>query len=174
MEFSVYLLWLSGKKWEKVVLLAAGGDETMFRGRYEYTIDSKGRISIPSKFRDILIKQYDDRLVITNYDHCLVAFPFQEWSLMEEKVKDLPTLSKDARVFFRFFYSSGIDCTIDRQGRLLIPQSLRDYANLQKDVVLVGGGKKIEIWNKERWEEEFRKSQESFDRVTETLTTFGF
>jgi len=146
----------------------------MFRGRYEHTIDSKGRISIPSKFREILSKQYDDRLVITNYDHCLVAFPYQEWSLMEEKVKNLSMLSKDARVFFRFFYSSGIDSIIDRQGRLLIPQSLRDYANLQKDVVLVGGGKLIEIWNKERWEEAFRKSQDGFDQVTDTLMNFGF
>ena len=146
----------------------------MFRGRYEYAIDSKGRISIPSKFKEILSQEYDDRLVITNYDHCLVAFPYQEWALMEEKVKNLPALDKDARAFFRFFYSSGIDCEIDKHGRLLIPQSLRDYANLQKDVVLVGSGKKIEIWNKERWEEEFRKSQENFDRVTDTLTHFGF
>ena len=146
----------------------------MFRGRYEYVIDSKGRISIPSKFKEILSQEYDDRLVITNYDHCLVVFPYQEWSLIEEKVKNLPALSKDARDFFRFFYSSGIDCEMDKHGRVLIPQSLRDYANLQKDVVLVGSGKKIEIWNKERWAEEFRKSQENFDRVTDTLSHFGF
>ena len=76
----------------------------MFRGRYEYTIDSKGRVSIPSKFKEILSQQYDERLVITNYDHCLVAFPYQEWSLMEEKIKNLPTQSKDARAFNRFFY----------------------------------------------------------------------
>ncbi len=150
------------------------GEETMFRGRYEYTIDSKGRVSIPSKFKEILNQQYDDRLIITNYDHCLVAYPHQEWSVIEEKVKSLPPLGKkDSRAFLRFFYSSGIDCEIDRQGRVLIPQSLRDYANLQKDVVLVGSGKKIEIWNKERWQEEFRKSQESFDQVTDTLTNLG-
>jgi len=150
------------------------GDETMFRGRYEYTIDSKGRVSIPSKFKEILIQQYDERLVITNYDLCLVAYPHQEWSVIEEKVKSLPPLGKkDSRAFLRFFYSSGIDCELDRQGRVLIPQSLRDYANLQKDVVLVGSGKKIEIWNKERWGEEFRKSQESFDQVTDTLDNLG-
>jgi len=161
----------SGERWYRYL---KKGDETMFRGRYEHTIDSKGRISIPAKFKEILSRQYDDRLVITNYDHCLVAFPYHEWSLMEEETKNFHPLSKEARSFFRFFYSSGIDCTIDRQGRLLIPQSLRDYADLQKDVVLVGGGRLIEIWNKERWEEEFRKSQEGFDRVTETLTNFGF
>ena len=146
----------------------------MFRGRYEHTIDSKGRISIPSKFREILNKKYDERLVITNYDHCLVAFPFQEWSFDGGKGESPPSVRKETRAFFRFFYSSGIDCEIDRQGRLLIPQTLRDYANLQKDIVLVGGGKKIEIWAKERWEEESRRAEESFDRVTETLTHFGF
>ena len=149
------------------------GGETMFRGRYEYTIDSKGRVSVPSKFREILNQQYDDRLVITNYDHCLVAFPYQEWSLMEEKVKTLPTLSKDTRAFLRFFYSSGIDCEIDKQGRLLIPQSLRDYANLQKDVILVGEGKKIEIWAKERWEEVVKRAQEEFDQISDTLASLG-
>src|SRR5512143_1185838 len=147
----------------------------MFRGRYEHTIDSKGRVSIPSRFKEILIQQYDERLIITNYDLCLVAYPHQEWAVIEEKVKNLPPLvQKDFRAFLRFFYSSGIDCALDRQGRLLIPQSLRDYANLQKDVVLVGGGKLIEIWNKERWEEAFRKSQDGFDQVTDTLINFGF
>lgn len=145
----------------------------MFRGRYEHTIDEKGRISIPSKFREILNKKYDDRLVITNYDHCLIAFPFNEWSVLEEKTKALPLLKKEAKTFLRFFYSSGIDCTIDKQGRLLIPQTLRDYASLQKDVVLVGEGSKIEIWDKGRWEEEFRKSQESFDQISDTLTGLG-
>ena len=145
----------------------------MFRGRYEYTIDSKGRVSIPSKFKEILNQQYDERLVITNYDHCLVAFPYQEWSLMEEKVKNLPTLSKDARTFFRFFYSSGIDCEIDRQGRLLIPQTLRDYASLKKDVVLVGEGKRIEIFAKERWLEEARRAEEDFEKIRDTLANLG-
>ena len=145
----------------------------MFRGRYEHAIDSKGRISIPSKFREILNKKYDDRLVITNFDHCLVAFPFEEWSVLEEKVKSLPLLKKEARTFLRFFYSSGIDCMIDKQGRLLIPQALRDYANLQKNIVLVGEGKKIEIWSKELWEVEFRKSQEGFEQISDTLAVLG-
>ena len=145
----------------------------MFRGRYEHTIDSKGRISIPSKFREILSKKYDDRLVITNYDLCLVAFPSDEWAVLEEKVKSLSLLKKEAKTFLRFFYSSGIDCMLDKQGRLLIPQTLRDYANLEKDVVLVGEGRKIEIWDKVRWEEEFRKSQEGFEQISDTLASLG-
>jgi MraZ protein len=145
----------------------------MFRGRYEHSIDSKGRISIPSKFREILNKKYDDRLVITNFDHCLLAFPFGEWSVLEEKVNSLSLVKKEVKTFLRFFYSSAIDCVIDKQGRLLIPQTLRDYASLQKDIVLVGEGKKIEVWAKERWVEVERKAQEDFDQISDTLAGLG-
>ncbi|OGP65577.1 MAG: cell division/cell wall cluster transcriptional repressor MraZ [Deltaproteobacteria bacterium RBG_13_53_10] len=145
----------------------------MFRGRYEHTLDSKGRISIPSKFREILTEEYDNQLVITNFDHCLVAFPQQEWSNLEQKMGSLSLIKREARTFLRFFYSSGIDCAIDKQGRLLIPQALRDYASIRKEVVLVGEGKKIEIWSKERWEEEFRRSQENFEQISDTLAALG-
>jgi MraZ protein len=141
----------------------------VFRGRYEHTIDAKGRISIPSKFREILGKKYDERLVITNFDHCLVAFPSEEWSLLEQKVGTFSLMKKETSAFFRFFYSSAMDCEIDKQGRLLIPQTLRDYAGLQKDVVLVGEGKRIEIFAKERWLEEARKAEENFDQIRDTL-----
>ena len=141
----------------------------MFRGRFEHTIDAKGRISIPSRFREILGKKYDDRLVITNFDHCLVAFPYEEWSLLEQKVGTFSLMKKETSAFFRFFYSSAMDCDIDKQGRLLIPQTLRDYASLQKDVVLVGEGKRIEIFAKERWLEEARKAEENFDQIRDTL-----
>ena len=145
----------------------------MFRGRYEHTLDSKGRISIPSKFREILTEEYDNQLVITNFDHCVVAFPQQEWSNLEQKMGSLSLIKREARTFLRFFYSSGIDCAIDKQGRLLIPQALRDYASIRKEVVLVGEGKKIEIWSKERWEEEFRRSQENFEQISDTLAALG-
>jgi MraZ protein len=145
----------------------------MFRGRYEYTIDSKGRISIPSKFREVLNKRYDDRFVITHYDKCLVAYPYEEWTNLEEKQKSLPQLKKEIKAYLRFFYSSGVDCVIDKQGRLLIPQTHRDYANLQKDVILVGVGTKIEIWDKQQREDEFKKAQESFDQNSDTLTDLG-
>ena len=146
----------------------------MFRGRYEHTIDSKGRISIPSKFREILNKKYDDRLVITNFDGCLVAFPYDEWSiLVEQKIGSFSLVRKETSAFLRFFYSSAIDCIIDKQGRLLIPQTLRDYANVQKDVVLVGEGRFIEIFAKERWQEVAQKAEEGFDQIRETLANLG-
>ncbi len=145
----------------------------MFRGRYEHTIDPKGRISIPSKFRDVLKEKYDDRLVITNFDHCLIAFPYEEWSLLELKAGSFSLLRKETSAFFRFFYSSAIDCVIDKQGRLLIPQTLREYANFRKEVVLVGEGKWIEIFAKERWEEEARRAEESFEKIRDMLADLG-
>jgi MraZ protein len=145
----------------------------VFRGRFEHTIDGKGRISIPSKFREILSKKYEDRVVVTNFDHCLIAFPEEEWSMLEQKAGSFSLMRKETSAFFRFFYSSAADCVIDKQGRLLIPQTLREYASLQKDVVLVGEGKRIEIFAKERWLEEARKAEEDFDKIRDTLANLG-
>ncbi len=145
----------------------------MFRGRYEHTIDSKGRISIPARFRETLTTRYNEQLVITNFDHCLIAFPADEWTALEQKAGSFSLISKETSAFFRFFYSSAVDCVIDKQGRLLIPQTLRDYAKLQKDVVLVGEGKRIEIFAKERWLEEARKAEEDFDKIRNTLADLG-
>jgi len=145
----------------------------VFRGRYEHTIDDKGRISIPSKFREILNKKYDGRLVITNLDQCLIVFPAEEWAILEQKAGAFSLLSKETSAFFRFFYSSAIDCAVDKQGRILIPQTLREYATLQRDVVLVGEGKRLEIFAKERWLEEARKAEESFDKIRGTLASLG-
>jgi MraZ protein len=147
----------------------------VFRGRYEHALDSKGRISIPSKFREILHQKYDDQLIITNFDHCLLAFPNEEWNqLVEQKMSSFSILRKETSSFLRFFYSSAIECIIDPQGRLLIPQTLRDYANLKKDVVLLGEGRFIEIFAKERWQEEAKKAEEGFDQMRDNLVNLGF
>jgi MraZ protein len=146
----------------------------VFRGRYEHALDSKGRLSIPSKFREILSKKYDDRLIITNFDHCLLAFPYEEWNqLVEQKVGSFLILRKETSSFLRFFYSSAIDCAIDTHGRLLIPPTLRDYANLKRDVVLVGEGRFIEIFAKEQWQEVAQQAEEGFDQIRDTLANLG-
>ncbi len=141
----------------------------MFRGRYIHTIDGKGRLSIPVPFRDILSSRYEETLVITNFDRCLVAFPPQEWEAVEAKVRGLPMLQKDARAFIRFFYSGAIDCRLDRQGRVLVPPSLREFAGLERDVVVLGSTNRIEIWSKARWEEFIRDSQENFEDISSKL-----
>jgi MraZ protein len=120
----------------------------MFRGRFEHTLDSKGRFSIPSRFRDVLNEHYDSRLVVTTYSSCLVAYPFAEWRRLEEKVLALPEFNKDTRALLRHFYSKATDCAIDKLGRILIPPLMRDYAKLDKDVILVGALRYIEIWDR--------------------------
>lgn len=124
----------------------------MFRGRYEHTIDAKGRLSIPSKFRDILSQDGDLRIVVTAYDGCLIAYPYEEWRILEEKLSSHSEFNRDTRALLRFFYSSAVDCTIDKLGRILVPQTLRDYAKFDKDIVVIGMLKHLEIWSREEWE----------------------
>lgn len=143
----------------------------MFRGRYEHTIDAKGRLSIPSRFRETLNERYDSRLVITTYDGCLIAYPHQEWQVLEEKVALLPEFKKDTKAFLRFFYSSASDCSIDKLGRILIPQSLREYAKLEKDVILVGTFRHMELWSKALWEQ--AESTASQEDIVNTLERLG-
>jgi MraZ protein len=143
----------------------------MFRGRFEHLIDSKGRLSIPSKFRETLNERYDSRLVITTYDNCLIAYPFAEWQVLEEKVASMPEFKKDTKAFLRFFYSSAADCAIDKLGRILVPQALRDYARLEKDVILIGALKHVEIWSKTLWEQ--AEAQASQEEIVNTLERLG-
>ncbi len=143
----------------------------MFRGRFEHTLDAKGRLSIPSRFRETLSERYDSRLVVTTYDGCLIAYPFIEWQKLEEKVAALPKFNKDTRAFLRFFYSNAADCAIDKLGRILIPQSLRDYAKLEKDVFLIGAFEHIEICSKTIWEE--AEASASNEEIVNTLERLG-
>lgn len=138
----------------------------MFRGRYEHSIDPKGRLSIPSKFREILVANYDERLILTNYDHCLWAYPLREWKVVEEKVAALPQFKPEVKALQRFFISAAAECPLDPNGRIIIPPTLRRYAALMKDVVLVGMTKRIEIWARERW-------QKIFDQAEKDLTSLG-
>ena len=145
----------------------------MFRGRFEHTIDSKGRISIPARFRELLAEKNDERVMITNFDRCLVAYPREEWQTMEEKISSLSMVKKEAKAFQRFFVSAAVECPIDKLGRILIPSTLRSYARLEKEVVFAGMVKKFEIWSKERFLEEIRKAEENFEGMGETLATLG-
>lgn len=144
----------------------------MFRGRFIHTIDSKGRVSVPIKFREVLSEKYEESLIVTTeVDQCLIAFPTEEWNRLEEKIRSLPSMSKELKAWMRFFYSGAVECPIDRQGRILIPPSLREYGNLNKEVVLIGLFNKIEIWDKGRWEAAM--APEGLERVSETLAGLG-
>jgi len=131
----------------------------MFMGEYNHTIDAKGRLIVPSKFRDAL----GDEFVITKgLDGCLFVYDNKEWNAFEEKLKSLPLTNKDARQFVRFFLAGAANVEVDKQGRILVPANLREFAKLTKDVVLVGVASRIEIWSKEIWE-----CSESFDDMEE-------
>lgn len=141
----------------------------MLIGEYAHTIDSKGRMIIPSKFRTELGERF---IVTKGFDGCLYGYSLDEWKSIEEKIKTLPLITgKDARNFTRFFFSSAIECELDAQGRILITQNLREHAKLLKDVVVIGVSTRIEIWSKEEWQS-YNDSQDS-DDIAEKMSMLG-
>ena len=146
----------------------------MFRGRFHHTMDPKGRLSIPAKFRDALERDYGEkRLVVVPNDHCLEVHPFKEWGRIEDKVRDLPQLDPEVQKFNRLYISRAMDATLDGQGRIQIVPEYRERAGLMKDVVLVGGVRKFEIWDRERWEEYDRTNQPELRSLFEKISSMG-
>ena len=145
----------------------------MFRGRSVHTLDAKGRIRIPTRFREIIKTQYEDRFIITNLDRCLIAYPLLEWEKIEQKLGELSFVRQDVKAFQRFFISGATECNFDKQGRVLVPQTLREHAGLRREVVLAGMVKSFEIWSKPMWDEEIKRSHENFDQITATLADLG-
>lgn len=141
----------------------------MFMGEYNHTIDPKGRVIVPSKFRDSL---GEDFVVTKGLDGCLFVFPNDEWSLFEGKLRTLPVANKEARKFTRFFLAGAAGLDVDKQGRILIPSVLREFANLEKDVVLVGVSSRVEIWDKAKWES--ITAFDNMDEIAEHMGEWGF
>lgn len=143
----------------------------MFMGEYNHTIDAKGRLIVPAKFREVLGDQF---VVTKGLDGCLFVYPDQEWTAFEEKLRTLPLTNKNARQFTRFFLAGAAACEVDKQGRILLPQVLRDFAKLEKDVVLVGVASRIEIWSKEVWDASISTYDTDMDEVAENMESLGF
>lgn len=140
----------------------------MFMGEYNHTIDAKGRLIIPSKFREVL---GDEFVVTKGLDGCLFVYDNNEWTAFEEKLKSLPLTNKDARKFVRFFLAGAANVEVDKQGRILVPSVLREFGELNKDVVLVGVASRIEIWSKERWNS--TADYEDMDEIAEHMADLG-
>ena len=120
----------------------------MFMSEYNHTVDAKGRLIVPSKFRE----QLGDEFVVTKgMDGCLFVYANDDWNAFEQKLTSLPLINKEARKFARFFLAGAAQVEVDKQGRILLPANLREFASLEKDVVLVGVGSRIEIWSRENW-----------------------
>jgi MraZ protein len=143
----------------------------MFRGRFQHNIDAKGRLNFPAKLREVLSNNYEEKLIIVKYLECLRAYPLTEW-IAFEKAKAPQYRSQALEQTLRMVLGSLAECGFDKQGRILIPQSLREYAGLTKEVVLIGMFKKMEIWDKQRLEEHEAKIQESQD-LGEALAQLG-
>ncbi len=143
----------------------------MFMGEYNHTIDAKGRLIVPAKFREAL---GDEFVVTKGLDGCLFVYSNSEWNAFEEKLRTLPLTNKNARQFTRFFLAGAAACEVDKQGRILLPQVLREFAKLEKDVVLVGVASRIEIWSKEVWEESVNTYDTDMDEVAENMENLGF
>lgn len=140
----------------------------MFIGEYLHTLDSKGRLSVPKKFRADL---KDGAVITRGLDGCLFLHPKKKWQEFEEQLIELPITKADARVFSRHMFASAMEVEIDRVGRILIPQYLRDYAVLKNEVMVIGVGKRIEIWDKACWER-YRARLEP-EKVAERLSELG-
>ena len=124
----------------------------IFRGRFEYTIDPKGRVNIPSRFRDQLTESGQETVVITNNENCIFAYPAGDWERIEQKLAaNVSSVNRKKNAFVRFFVGGAVEVAHDKQGRILIPPSLRGYANLERDVVIIGMPNRFEIWDRERW-----------------------
>lgn len=142
----------------------------MFYGEHEHSIDRKGRLIIPSKFREVFKENYVERFYVTRgLDTCLFVFTEDEWKKQESRFKSLPVTSSQARQFNRLYFSGACEVACDRQGRILVPQYLKDYAGIKRDVIVVGVSNRIEIWGKEQWQEFYKNTKGLFEKVAENI-----
>lgn len=142
----------------------------MLIGEYDHSLDAKGRLIMPAKLKEDI----GEKFVITKgLDGCLFIYSQSEWKNFEEKLRTFPLTNKDARALMRFFLAGAIESEIDKQGRFLITSNLREFANLEKDVVIIGVLTKIEIWSKEKWLKYSEEENKTADEIAEKMSDLG-
>jgi len=143
----------------------------MLIGEYIYTIDPKKRIAIPAKMRNVLGKK---AVITTGLDNCLVIYPLPEWQKLTKKLENLPSGQVDARGLARIMLSGAVDVTLDKLGRILIPDYLKNYAFLKKNIAILGLSNRIEIWDEQRWREYKEKTEKEIGDIASRLQQLGF
>jgi MraZ protein len=142
----------------------------MFYGEYEHVIDSKGRVMIPAKFREIFKERYVEKFFLTRgLDQCLFVFTEEQWKAEEKKFREMPYIKAESRTFNRLLFSSACEVVCDKQGRVLIPDYLKSYAEVRVDVIIVGVSNRIEIWAKEKWTQFFDANKNRYEELAEKL-----
>lgn len=142
----------------------------MFLGEFKHTIDSKGRLAIPAKFRANLS---GGAIITRGLDKCLFLFPQKEWDILANKLVNLPLSQSDSRAFVRLMLAGAGDVEFDAQGRILIPENLRDYAKLSKKIIVTGLYNRIEIWDEDEWSRYKSKTESASDEIAEKLGQLG-
>lgn len=143
---------------------------SMFYGEYLHSIDRKDRLILPARFRDTAKNNFIEKFFLTRgLDQCLFMFSEEEWRAQENKFKAIPFTKQEARTFNRLYFSGAVEIIPDRQGRILIPQYLKDFAQIKRDIIIVGVSNRIEIWSKDKWQEFYGNSQKSFETIAEKL-----
>lgn len=146
----------------------------MFRGRYEHTIDAKGRTSLPARYRDVLSSMGERRVILTSaLDPCLVAYTAPEWAAFEEKLAKLPQFDRAVQKLKRIYVSGAVECEVDDSGRILVPPTLRDHAHLKKDVLWAGSGKYAELWDIDAWKQFFDTTDDERQQISARLAELG-
>jgi MraZ protein len=146
----------------------------VFRGRYEHTIDAKGRTSVPARYRDALSAAGERRVVVTSaLDPCLVAYAPAEWAAFEEKLARLPQFDRAVQKLRRIYVSGAVECEFDDVGRILVPPTLREHGLLKKDVLWAGAGRYAELWDKEEWHRHFETTDDEKRDIASRLAELG-
>lgn len=142
----------------------------MFYGEYFHSIDRKGRLILPAKFRETAKSHFIEKFFVTRgLDKCLFMLSEEEWRSQENKLRSIPFTKQQSRTFNRLYFSGAVEVVFDSQGRILLPQNLKDYAEIKKDVVIVGVSSRIEIWARDKWNEFYGNSRQSYEEIAEKL-----
>ena len=142
----------------------------MFYGEYAHSIDNKGRLILPSRLREVAKNNFVEKMFITRgLDKCLFMFGEDEWKAQEQKFKTMSFTKQDARKFNRFLFSGAVEIVPDKQGRILLPLYLKEFAGIKKDVVIIGVSNRIEIWAKDKWQDFYKSNLDSFEETAEKL-----